>query len=120
MGPFAMTGLPDGMIAVVSGAAVAAHSVGSAVAAVAAQEHSASAFGIVADKMDIGALHLQWHLWSAHLRGSDKLARLQEAGPSIASERVPEKWWLSLAILLHFLDLILNNNNFLTMCWKLA
>jgi hypothetical protein len=58
MGPFAMTGLPDGMIAVVSRAAVAAHSVGSAVAAVAAQEHSASAFGIVADKMDIGALHL--------------------------------------------------------------
>jgi hypothetical protein len=66
-----LTGLPNGMTAAVSGVAAVAHFAGSAVATVASQKHSASASVIVVRKTDTGVLHLQWHLQSVHLRGSE-------------------------------------------------
>jgi hypothetical protein len=63
-------------------------------------------------KWILGALHLQWHLRSVHLWGSNKLARLQEVGPNIAFGGLPGKWHLPFAILLHFLDFVLNHNGF--------
>jgi hypothetical protein len=60
-------------------------------------------------KLVLGALHLQWHLWPVHIRESKELARLREAGPNIASRKLPMEWWFLLAILLYFLDLILNH-----------
>jgi hypothetical protein len=65
----------------------------------------------VAGETDTRVLHLQWHLWPVHLCGSEELARLHEAGPNIASRRLPVEWQFMLAILLHFLDLVFNHKD---------
>jgi hypothetical protein len=57
----------------------------------------------------LGALHLEWHLRLVHLQELEELARFREAGPNIASRRLTVEWQLPLAILLHFLDLVLNH-----------
>jgi hypothetical protein len=71
-------------------------------------------------KWILGALYLQQHLQSVHLRGSQELARLQKVGPNIAYKRLHGKWWLLLAILLHFLDLVLNHNGFVDHVSKIS
>jgi hypothetical protein len=55
-------------------------------------------------------LHLHGHLQSVHLSGSEELVRLREARPNIASLRLSREWWLPVAVVLHFLDLIFNHN----------
>jgi hypothetical protein len=47
------------------------------------------------------------------MRWLEELVRLREAGPNIASIGLSMKWHFSLAILLHFLDLVFNNNDLL-------
>jgi hypothetical protein len=74
------------MIAVGSHTTITAHCTGSVVVEVTALEHSSSTSGIVAEKMDTRAPHLQWHLRSVHLWESEELARLGEAVPNIAHE----------------------------------
>jgi hypothetical protein len=43
----------------------------------------------------------------------EELVRLREAGSNVASRGLSMKWHLSLAILLHFFDLVFNNNDLL-------
>jgi hypothetical protein len=57
---------------------------GSAAVVLVAVEHLASASG-TALHLKLGALHLHRHLRAIHLRRLDKLVRLQEARPNIAS-----------------------------------
>jgi hypothetical protein len=56
------------------------------------------------------ARHLHWHRWPVHLGWLEKLVRLREARPNIASRGLPKEWHLPLAILPLFLYLIFNNN----------
>jgi hypothetical protein len=67
-----------------------------------------------------GTLHLQWHMRSIHLWGTEELVMLRKAGPNIASGGLPRKWWLLLAILLHFLDFVLNHNGFVNHVLELS
>jgi hypothetical protein len=53
---------------------------------------------------------LHRHLRAIHLRWLEKLVRLQEARPNIASRGLSGEWHLPLAILLHLSDLVFNNN----------
>jgi hypothetical protein len=55
-------------------------------------------------------LHLHRHLRAIHLRWLEKLVRLQEARPNIASRGLSREWHLPLAILLHLSDLVFNSN----------
>jgi hypothetical protein len=45
-----------------------------------------------------------------HLRRLEKLVRLREARPNIASKGLSREWHLPLDILLHLSDLVFNNN----------
>jgi hypothetical protein len=45
-----------------------------------------------------------------HLEWLEKLARLHEARPNITPKGLSREWHFSLAILLHFLDLVFNDN----------
>jgi hypothetical protein len=67
-----------------------------------------------------GTLHLQWHMRSIHLWGTEELVMLRKARPNIASGGLPGKWWLLLAILLHFLDFVLNHNGFVNHVLELS
>jgi hypothetical protein len=60
--------------------------------------------------LKLGALHLHRHLRAIHLQWLEKLVRLQEARPNIASRGLSREWHLPLAILRHLSDLIFNNN----------
>jgi hypothetical protein len=60
--------------------------------------------------LKLGALHLHRHLCAIHLRRLEKLVRLREARPNIASRGMSREWHLPLAILLHLSDLIFNND----------
>jgi hypothetical protein len=61
--------------------------------------------------LELGALHLHWHLWPIHLLcWFEELVRLWEARPNIASRGLSMEWHLPLAILIHLLDLVFNNN----------
>jgi hypothetical protein len=53
---------------------------------------------------------LHQHLCAIHLRWLEKLVRLREARPNIASRGLSREWHLPLAILLHLSDLVFNNN----------
>jgi hypothetical protein len=61
--------------------------------------------------LKLGALHLHRHLRSIRLWWLEKLVRLREARPNIASRGLSREWHLSLAILLHLLYLVFNNND---------
>jgi hypothetical protein len=76
----------------------------------AAAEHLASASGTAAIASEIGALHLHRHLRVIHLLWLEKLVRLREARPNIASRGLSREWHLPLAIFLHLSDLVFNNN----------
>jgi hypothetical protein len=54
--------------------------------------------------------HLYWHRWPVHLEWLEKLVRLREARPNITPRGLSREWHFPLAILLHFLDLIFNDN----------
>jgi hypothetical protein len=70
--------------------------------------------------LGLGALHLHWHLRPVHLWWLEKLVRLREARPNVASGGLSIEWYLPLAILIHLLDLVFNNNGLSTLCWKSA
>jgi hypothetical protein len=53
---------------------------------------------------------LHRHLHAIHLWWHEKLVRLREARPNIASRGLSREWHLPLAILLHLSDLVFNNN----------
>jgi hypothetical protein len=53
---------------------------------------------------------LHWHLWPVHLWWLEELVRLRKVRPNIASRGLSMEWHLPLAILLHLLDLVFNNN----------
>jgi hypothetical protein len=53
---------------------------------------------------------LHRHLCAIHLRWLEKLVRLREARPNIASRGWSREWHFPLAILLHLLYLAFNNN----------
>jgi hypothetical protein len=77
----------------------------------AAAEHLALASGTARPlHLKLGALHLHRHLRAIHLRWLEKLFRLREARPNIASRGLSTEWHLPLAILLHLSDLVFNNN----------
>jgi hypothetical protein len=54
--------------------------------------------------------HLYWHRRPVHLEWLEKLVRLREARPNITPRGLSREWHLTLAILLHFLDLVFNDN----------
>jgi hypothetical protein len=53
---------------------------------------------------------LHGHLWPVHLWWLEELVRIREARPNVASEGLSTEWHLPLAILLHLLHLVFNNN----------
>jgi hypothetical protein len=54
--------------------------------------------------------HLYWHWRPVHLEWLEKLVRLREARPNITPRGLSREWHLPLAILLHFSDLVFNDN----------
>jgi hypothetical protein len=54
--------------------------------------------------------HLYWHRRPVHLEWLEKLVRLREARPNITPQRLYREWHFPLAILLHFPDLVFNDN----------
>jgi hypothetical protein len=53
---------------------------------------------------------LYWHRRPVHLEWLVKLVRLHEARPNIILRGLSREWHFPLAILLHFSDLVFNNN----------
>jgi hypothetical protein len=53
---------------------------------------------------------LHRHQCAIHLRWFEKLVRLHEARPNITSRQLSREWHLLLAILLHLLYLVFNDN----------
>jgi hypothetical protein len=56
------------------------------------------------------ARHLHWHRRPVHLEWPEKLVRLCEVRPNITSRGLSREWHFPLAILLHFSDLVFNDN----------
>jgi hypothetical protein len=56
------------------------------------------------------ARHLHWHRRPVHLEWLVELVRLREARPNITPRGLSREWHFPLAILLHFLYLIFNDN----------
>jgi hypothetical protein len=56
------------------------------------------------------ARHLYWHQRPVHLEWPEKLVRLREARPNITPRGLTREWHFPLAILLHFSDLVFNDN----------
>jgi hypothetical protein len=54
--------------------------------------------------------HLYWHRWPVHLEWLEKLVRLREARPNITPRGLTREWHFPLAILLHFSDIVFNDN----------
>jgi hypothetical protein len=54
--------------------------------------------------------HLHWHRRPVHLEWLVELVRLREARPNITPRGLSREWHFPLAILLHFLYLIFNDN----------
>jgi hypothetical protein len=54
--------------------------------------------------------HLYWHRQLVHLEWLVKLVRLREARPNITPRGLSREWHFPLAILLHFSDLVFNDN----------
>jgi hypothetical protein len=61
-------------------------------------------------RQELWVRHLHWHRWPVHLWWFEELVRLWEAGPNFAPRGLSTEWHLPLAILLHLLDLVFNNN----------
>jgi hypothetical protein len=60
--------------------------------------------------LELRVRHLHWHLRPVHLWWLEGLVRLREERPNIAPRGLSMEWYLPLAILLHLLDLVFNNN----------
>jgi hypothetical protein len=54
--------------------------------------------------------HLHWHRRPVHLKWLVELVRLREARPNITPRGLSREWHFPLAILLHFSDLVFNDN----------
>jgi hypothetical protein len=54
--------------------------------------------------------HLYWHRWPVHLEWLEKLVRLREVRPNITPRGLSREWHFPLPILLHFSDLVFNDN----------
>jgi hypothetical protein len=54
--------------------------------------------------------NLYWHRRPVHLKWLEKFFRLREARPNITPRGLSREWHFPLAILLHFPDLIFNDN----------
>jgi hypothetical protein len=66
---------------------------------------------------ELGTLVLKLRTWNLHRGtaqewGRDKLTELWEAGLGVASGMLTWKTYLALAILLHFLQFVLNDDGF--------
>jgi hypothetical protein len=61
---------------------------------------------------ELGVLHLHWHLRPVRLWLLEKLVRLREVRPNVASGGLSMELHFPLAILIHLLDLVFNNNSF--------
>jgi hypothetical protein len=59
-------------------------------------------------KLRVG--HLYWHWRSVYLEWLENLVRLREARPNITPRGLSREWHFPLAILLHFSDLVFNDN----------
>jgi hypothetical protein len=59
-------------------------------------------------KLRVG--HLYWHRRPVHQEWLEKLVRLREARPNTTPEGLSKEWHFPLAILLHFSDLVFNDN----------
>jgi hypothetical protein len=57
------------------------------------------------------ARHLYWHRWPVHLEWLEKLVWLREGRPNITPRGLFREWHFPLAILLHFSDLVFNDND---------
>jgi hypothetical protein len=53
---------------------------------------------------------LHWHRRPVHLKWLEKLVRLRETRPNITPRGLSREWHFPLAILLHFSDLVFNDN----------
>jgi hypothetical protein len=56
------------------------------------------------------ARHLHWHRWLVHLGWLVELVRLRQARPNITPRGLSREWHFPLAILLHFSNLVFNDN----------
>jgi hypothetical protein len=54
--------------------------------------------------------HLYWHWQPVYLEWLEKLVRLREVRPNITPRGLSREWHFPLAILLHFSDLVFNDN----------
>jgi hypothetical protein len=54
--------------------------------------------------------HLYWHRRLVHLEWLEKLVGLHEARPNITPRGLSREWHFSVAILLHFSDIVFNDN----------
>jgi hypothetical protein len=54
--------------------------------------------------------YLYWHWRLVHLEWLEKLVRLREARPNITPKGLSREWHFPLAILLHFSNLVFNDN----------
>jgi hypothetical protein len=61
-------------------------------------------------RQKLRARHLYWHRWPVHLEWLEKLVRLCEVRPNITPGGLSREWHFPLAILLHFSDLVFNDN----------
>jgi hypothetical protein len=61
-------------------------------------------------RQKLRARHLYWHWRPVHQEWLEKLVRPSEARPNITPRRLSREWHFPLAILFHFLDLVLNDN----------
>jgi hypothetical protein len=53
---------------------------------------------------------LYWHWQPVHPEWLEKLVRLREARPNITPRGLSREWYFTLAILLHFSNLVFNDN----------
>jgi hypothetical protein len=61
-------------------------------------------------RQKLRAGHLYLHRWPVHMEWLEKLVRLREARPNITLRGLSREWHFPLTILLHFSDLVFNNN----------
>jgi hypothetical protein len=61
-------------------------------------------------RRNLRARHLHWHRRSVHLEWLVELVRLHEVRPNITPRELSIEWHFPLAILLHFSNLVFNDN----------
>jgi hypothetical protein len=63
---------------------------------------------------------LHWYRRPVHLEWLVELVRLREARPKITPRGLSREWHFSLAILLHFSDLVFNDNGLVDLVLKVG